>query len=76
MRFIYPLAEPQTIDLGTITLPTLPAPNVMAYASANVEAESEMEYIRDVNVVCAKQDARIAALEEAVAANTLDIAAS
>lgn len=61
-QVVYELSEPQTIQLTPPELPTLPSPNLTAYASANVEAESEMEYIRDVNVVLEKLESAAQAL--------------
>lgn len=52
----------KTIQLTPPELPALPSPNVTAYASANVKAESEMEYIRDVNVVLGKLESAAQAL--------------
>lgn len=61
-QVVYKLSDPQTIQFTPPELPALPSPNVTAYASANVEAESEMEYIRDVNVVLGKLESAAQAL--------------
>lgn len=53
-QVVYELSEPQTIQLTPPELPALPSPNATAYASANVEAESEMEYVQFLNVVLSK----------------------
>jgi predicted phage tail component-like protein len=39
MELIYPLATPQTIDLGTVDLPTLPAPEFTAWTVDATEFE-------------------------------------
>lgn len=53
-QVVYKLSEPQTIQLTPPELPALPSPNATAYASANVEAESEMVYVQLLNVVLSK----------------------
>lgn len=60
---IYPLAKPQTIDLGTITPPTMAAPNVTAYVAGDTPAEMILDYVRDVNIVHSRLEERVAALE-------------
>lgn len=64
---IYPLAAPQTIDLGTITPPTTAAPNVTAYVAGDTPAEMTLDYVRDVNIVHSRLEERVAALELASA---------
>ena len=65
--YIYPLATPQTIDLGTITPPTMAAPNVTAYVADDTPAEMTLDYVRDVNIVHSRLEERVAALELASA---------
>ena len=48
---LYPLATPQEVDLGNISLPALPGPNITFFAAASVPAEVELRYVRDLNVV-------------------------
>ena len=65
--YLYCLAEPQTIDLGTITPPTMAAPNVTAYVVDDTPAEMTLDYVRDVNIVHSRLEERVAALELASA---------
>ena len=51
MRILYPLATPKEIDLGNISLPALPGPNITFFAATSVPAEVELSYVRDLNVV-------------------------
>lgn len=67
MTVLYPLLEPQTIDLGTITPPTMAAPNVTAYVADDTPAEMSLDYVRDVNIVHTRLEERVAALELASA---------
>ena len=64
---LYPLLEPQTISLGTITPPTMAAPNVTAYVADDTPAEMSLDYVRDVNIVHSRLEERVAALELASA---------
>ena len=64
---VYPLATPQTISLGTITPPTMAAPNVTAYVAGDTPAEMTLDYVRDVNIVHSRLEERVAALELASA---------
>lgn len=49
------MKEPQTIDLGYIDLPTLPAPNATVWTSSNMPAvTSRVEYVQDINIVLAQ----------------------
>ena len=59
---IYKLAEPQTIDLGTITPPTMAAPNVTAYVADDTPAEIELDYVRDINIVVDRLEKKVADL--------------
>lgn len=61
-RFIYRLKEPQTIDLGTITPPTMAAPNVTAYVADDTPAEMELDYVRDINIVVDRLEKKVADL--------------
>lgn len=61
-KYIYPLAEPQTIDLGTITPPTMAAPNVTAYVADDTPAEMELDYVRDINIVVDRLEKKVADL--------------
>ena len=61
-KYIYPLAEPQTIDLGTITPPTMAAPNVTAYVADGTPAEMELDYVRDINIVVDRLEKKVADL--------------
>ena len=61
-RFIYKLKEPQTIDLGTITPPTMAAPNVTAYVADDTPAEMELDYVRDINIVVDRLEKKVADL--------------
>ena len=59
---IYKLAEPQTISLGTITPPTMAAPNVTAYVADDTPAEIELDYVRDINIVVDRLEKKVADL--------------
>lgn len=67
--YIYPLAEPQTISLGTITPPTMAAPNVTAYVADGTPAEIELDYVRDINVVVDRLEKKVAGLAVMEATN-------
>lgn len=65
---IYKLAEPQTISLPSVTLPTLPAPTVNVWADAESSGtgyamgpDAEMEYERDVTIAFDKLQAQVSA---------------
>lgn len=60
--YIYKLAEPQTIDLGTITPPTMAAPNVTVYVADDTPAEMELDYVRDINIVVDRLEKKVADL--------------
>lgn len=66
---IAPLLEPQTIDLGTITPPTMAAPNVTAYVADDTPAEIELDYVRDINVVVDRLEKKVAGLAVMEATN-------
>lgn len=59
---VYQLKEPQTIDLGTITPPTMAAPNVTAYVADDTPAEMELDYVRDINIVVDRLEKKVADL--------------
>ena len=67
--YIYPRAKPQTIDLGTITPPTMAAPNVTAYVADDTPAEIELDYVRDINVVVDRLEKKVAGTAATVAIN-------
>lgn len=65
---LYPLREPQTISLPSVTLPTLPAPTVNVWADAEasgagyaMDPDVELEYERDVTIAFNKLQAQISA---------------
>ena len=60
------LATPEVIPLGAVELPTLPAPVLNAWVESDVPTECAVEYVRDVNVVIAKLEEKLAAVEGAV----------
>lgn len=59
---IMPLLEPKTISLGTITPPTMAAPNVTAYVADDTPAEIELDYVRDINIVVDRLEKKVADL--------------
>ena len=59
---MWALLEPQTIDLGTITPPTMAAPNVTAYVADDTPAEMELDYVRDINIVVDRLEKKVADL--------------
>ena len=62
---IYKLAEPQTIPLTAVTLPTLPSPNITVYHDSDVPSDITVEYVQDINIVLDNLNAKIAALNVA-----------
>ena len=66
---LFPLATPQTISLGTITPPTMAAPNVTAYVADDTPAEIELDYVRDINVVVDRLEKKVAGTAATVAIN-------
>ena len=60
-ELIYPLATPVTIDLGYVTLPTLPAPDLTAWAAQG--AELAVTYQRDATLVVAGIYAQLAPVD-------------
>lgn len=59
---MWALLTPQTIDLGTITPPTMSAPNVTAYVADDTPAEMELDYVRDINIVVDRLEKKVADL--------------
>jgi len=59
---IYPLATPVSHDLGTVTLPTLPSPDLTAWPATDVPTTMALDYERDI------QTALTEARDEAMAA--------
>ena len=68
-KLLYTLAKPQTIDLGTITPPTMAAPNVTAYVADDTPTEMELDYVRDINVVVDRLEKKVAGTAATVAIN-------
>ena len=60
---------PETEQLGTVTLPALPAPIFNAYHDSSVPSNTSVEYERDVNIAIADLEAKIADLVTKEAAN-------
>lgn len=56
------LATPEVIPLGKVELPTLPAPVCNAWVESDVPTECAVRYVRDMNVVIAKLEAKLAAV--------------
>lgn len=59
---LYPLPAAQIIPLGKVELPTLPAPVANAWVDSDVPTECAVRYVRDMNVVIAKLEAKLAAV--------------
>ena len=57
-----PLATPVEIPLGTVTLPSMPAPDLTAWASCTPATDIELDYERDVNIAVERLEAAIAEL--------------
>lgn len=63
VEILYALTEPQTIALGTVTLPTLPAPDATVWADGGSATPSlSLTYERDLGIVIANLEAAIADL--------------
>ena len=60
IEFIYPLATPVTILLGTVTLPSLPAPEATAWVDMSPQTTMTLDYERDLTMA-------ITAIESAIA---------
>ncbi len=65
VKLLYPLAEPETVPLGKVELPTLPAPVCNAWVESDVPTECAVRYVRDMNVVIAKLEKQLAAVASA-----------
>lgn len=63
---LYPLAEPKTIDLGSIAMPKLPQGTAHVWTESEVAPELDAEYIRDINIV-------IKRLEQAIVASASNL---
>lgn len=61
LTLVYESEEYETTVPGTIELPTLPAPNLTAWADTNIPTDIELEYIRDINIVLGRIESAIAA---------------
>ena len=70
--YIYPLAEPQTISLGTVELPQLPAPNLTAWAETDVPADISIRYVKDIDIVLENLGAAMGTHTEPPASSTVD----
>ena len=57
--FIYKLATPETIPLGKVELPTLPAPVCNAWVESDVPTECAVRYVRDVGIVIEKLEKKL-----------------
>lgn len=54
VKLLYPLAEPETVPLGKVELPALPAPVCNAWANDENPTDVKFSYIRDVNIAYEK----------------------
>jgi len=61
----YPLAEPVEISLGTVALPSMPAPDLTAWASCTPATEIELDYERSVTIAVERLEAQIAEIATA-----------
>lgn len=66
VKLLYPLAEPETVPLGKVELPALPAPVCNAWVESDVPTECSVRYVRDVNIVIEKLEKQLAAVAGAV----------
>ena len=62
---IYPLATPVEIPLGTVSLPSMPAPDLTAWASCTPATEIELDYERSVTIAVERLEAQIAEIATA-----------
>jgi len=62
LTILAPLATPVEIQLGTIALPNMPAPDLTAWASCTPATEIELDYERDVTIAVERLEAAIAEL--------------
>ena len=61
-KLLYTLAEPQTIPLTPVTLPTLPSPNITVYTDSDVPSDITLEYECDVTIAFDKLEVKISEL--------------
>ena len=62
IKALYPLAAPETIPLTSVTLPTLPSPNITVYNDSDVPSDMTLEYERDVTIAFEQLEAKISEL--------------
>lgn len=62
---VYCHVPEETIPLGKVELPTLPAPVCNAWVESDVSTECAVRYVRDMNVVIAKLEKQLAAVASA-----------
>ena len=58
-KLLYTLATPQTIPLTSVTLPTLPSPNITVYHDSDIPSDIAVEYERDVTIAFDKLQAQV-----------------
>jgi len=63
--FDYPLATTVEISLGTVALPSMPAPDLTAWASCTPATELELDYERSVTIAVERLEAQIAEIATA-----------
>ena len=62
IKALYPLATPETISLPSVTLPTLPSPNITVYHDSDVPSNITVEYERDVTIAFEQLEAKVSEL--------------
>ena len=62
---VYCHVPEETIPLGKVEPPTLPAPVCNAWVESDVPTECDVRYVRDANVVIAKLEKQLAAVASA-----------
>lgn len=65
VKLLYPLAEPETVPLGKVELPALPAPVCSAWVESDVPTECSLRYVRDANIVIGRLEEKLAAVASA-----------
>ena len=65
--YLYPLAKPKEVKLPSVSLPTLPSPNITVYNDSDVPSDITLEYERDVTIAFGKLAKQIAGTASAVA---------
>lgn len=63
---VYCHVPEEVVPLGKVELPTLPAPVFNAWVESDVPTECAVEYVRDVNIVIANLEEKLAAVAGAV----------